>query len=357
MISKNVRNVGMTPEQIVTTFNSTPNAEYDNSDKTPWFIPPEGLEKFTIDKPCTVICDVLQFPMSIDINRSYYDMTKGDFTKLDDKFWYERPVYVHKNFPKQLVCARTFSQSFSKDEVTGKYRVDPQDSVCSYIQEDWNNRRSLLDNYSIFLLRLHPNADLGIEDYKFVVYVDKSSRFAKMLAEEYGLCINATPPVLDYLGFYRYDEMGRTIRARFTTKTDSFPTANGKSEQHSWVECTKLDFNSDARKKPLTDEEIEWIMNLDLDGCITRPTKDEYDTFMKDVAGMKTALKRDVPERPMNPTVPKEENAFLKDDTPDTGLNMGSAPVGSGTTPISSNTVMEEEESVVNGDTKDDDWD
>ena len=143
-------------------------------DKTAWFTPPEGIEKWAPTKAGYYHFDVLQMHML----RDNYEMRKitgeRSFNQNADNYWFDRQVTVHGAYPMYLPCANTFGVELERNE-EGKWFPKAKDSICKYIHENYPavTPRQVNTTYSIMLLRLHNIGEDGNTTYKYVFYVDK----------------------------------------------------------------------------------------------------------------------------------------------------------------------------------------
>lgn len=244
-------------------------------DKTSWYTVPEGLEKFETPKQEVSVCfDVLDFTMGIKYHPVF--MKANIWDVLGKPFWY-MPIQVHEVFPKVTVCNKTFSPK----------KVD-NDLVCNFL---WENQqydfRRVKKGYTLMLLRLHPNEELGIKDYKYVVHLDTNGKLANAIIDEWQKA--CTMNDLEVIDFSKWDT-GLTVKA-------FFHQIQAKVGNPFWG-CDVVKFIE--RKNPIPESDYEFLSNLDLCAGISKPTEEDY-------AELCELIKEKVPSKDGTMPVPKEE--------------------------------------------------
>lgn len=284
---------------IVNNENRTP------VDKTAWYKAPAGLEQFRIpDKDVLVKFDVLEYKLTNQYHQHFLDANCWD---ARGKYYWNYNVRVHECFPQTIVCNKNYDLKRSGN-----------DPICNLLwdeKEEYDYKR-FNKSYTILLLRVHPNEELGITDYKFMYYIDTPGKLMKAIEEAYNKAMTRK----DYtkIQFFSWYDEGCTIEAFFS----ELSTPLG----FKFRGCNDVTFV--RREKPLTEDECIFLEELDMCAGVPRPTEDEYGTFLeyfknkaprKDgtagtAEGVKTPEK---PEEPVNeePTDP----VFKKSDTDDIG--------------------------------------
>lgn len=247
-----------TAEQFI-AYNNGEGVERPQFNKTAWFNMPNGLELFpTPQQEGVVKFDVIDFTISQAFhpwfaNKNIWDVTGRSFWNF--------PVVVHEIFPKSLVCNKTF-----------KPKIADNDAVCNYL---WDNKdtldfRKVKKTYTILLLRLHPNAELGITDFKYVVHIDTNGKLAKAISELWEKAIARKE--VSKISFSNIDD-GLTLEAFF----HKIPTKIGLP---FWG-CDDVSFVK--REVPIPDADKEFLSNLDICSCVQMPTEDDVNAFMEHI--------------------------------------------------------------------------
>lgn len=297
----NYREVGLNPERLKKLQEEArkaveTGADNNNNvvDKTAWFTPPEGIEKWAPTKAGYYHFDVLQMHML----RDNYEMRKitgeRSFNQNADNYWFDRQVTVHGAYPMYLPCANTFGVELERNE-EGKWYPKAKDSICKYIHENYPavTPRQVNLTYSIMLLRLHNIGEDGNTTYKYVFYVDTHGKFANILYDEYKQMLGVS--LDENAFFYTYGKLGKTVKARFAELQKELPASNGGTSVAKWIGCNKIDFVD--RKDPLTDADLEFISKIEVDNLIKHPTAEEYDLMCAKISGKSVGQTRPAPVR------------------------------------------------------------
>jgi hypothetical protein len=225
--------------------------------KSAWYKMPEGLELFDTPKQEVFMkFDVLDFTLTA---KMHSDLAKqGAWDVVGQSYWYY-PVSVHECFPKAVVCNRTFSLKKADNDV-----------VCRYL---WDNQdidfRRIRKTYSILLLRLHPNADLGITDYKYVLHIDTNGKLQKAIMTAWDKAIARKD--LNKINFSKWDESGMSVEAFF----HQIPNKVG----NPYWGCDDITFIK--REVPIPDADKAFLDSLDICAGIVQETPESYTEFIE----------------------------------------------------------------------------
>ena len=227
-------------------------------DKTAFFTAPNGLVKFEIpNKKVQVKFDVLEFKLTNPLHKDFINAGVWD---VRGQYYWNYFVTVHEAFPKSIVCMKNY-------EVGKKAK---HDAVCDLL---WNEKAldytRISKRYVVMLLRLHPNAELGINDYTFAYYVDTYGKLAKAITETLDKYLNRND--ITKVNFSKWDDTGLTVTAFFS----ELPSSLGKS----YFGTNDVDFI--PREKQLTQDECNFLESLDMCAGIKKPTDAEYEDFCK----------------------------------------------------------------------------
>ena len=225
-------------------------------DKTSFYNAPKGLVKFEIpNKKVQVKFDVLEFKLTNPLHKDFINAGVWD---VRGQYYWNYFVTMHEAFPKSIVCLKNY-------EVGKKAKHDP---VCDLL---WNEKAldytRISKRYVIMLLRLHPNAELGINDYTFAYYVDTYGKLAKAITETLDKYLNRND--ITKVNFSKWDDTGLTVTAFFS----ELPSSLGKS----YFGTNDVDFI--PREKQLTQDECNFLESLDMCAGIQKPTDAEYEDF------------------------------------------------------------------------------
>lgn len=291
-------------DQIVAMANGT-KAEQNREpfNRTAWYKAPEGLKQFETPKQEVVVkMDVLNFPLNGLMNKDLLD--SGTFDTREMVYW-NQSVMVHESFPESIVCNKTFD-----------IRRASNDSVCTWC---WDNKdvvdyRKATKRYTLMLLRIHPNEALGITDYTYMYSLDSHGKFAKAIAEAWGKASKRNDT--SKMFFYEWDECGCSLEVFFSKQTSPVGFEFWGTNDVSFV----------PRSKPLTDEDVKFISELNLCDGIVKPTEEEYQAFLEKFSEKAPQKNGTVAPVNVTPTVKSEptvhktyeappETVVTKDDT------------------------------------------
>lgn len=252
----NFKGNGFTAEQLINMRTGNQSGEKPTYNKVSWFNAPENLPLFETPKQEVLLkCDILDFRLSTQFHSGLAQT--GVWESLGQYYWYY-PVTVHECFPHSIVCNKTFDPKRTSN-----------DPVCNYTWEHQEvDFKRVKRAYTVLLLRIHPNEELGITDYKFVVHVDTHGKFASAVMTAWDKAIARKD--FAKVDFSKWDEKGMSVEAFFT----KLPSKIGQS----YWGCNDVTFVK--REKQLTTEDINFLDSLDICACIKRPSTEEYADFM-----------------------------------------------------------------------------
>lgn len=261
-MSVNLNHTSLSAEALIKICrgeNATSEQTKNNApvDKTAFYVPPKGLVKFEVpNKRVQVKFDVLEFKLT---NPLHKDFINSGIWDARGQYYWNYFVTVHEAFPKSLVCMKNY-------EVGKKAK---HDAVCDLL---WNEKNldytRISKRYVVMLLRLHPNAELGINDYTFAYYVDTYGKLAKAISETLDKYLNRND--ITKVNFSKWDNTGLTVTAFFS----ELPSSLGKS----YFGTNDVDFI--PREKQLTQDECNFLESLDMCAGIHKPTDAECEDFV-----------------------------------------------------------------------------
>ena len=255
------RHTSLTADELISMKNGGTIGSGDNRepvDKTAWYKAPEGLEQFkTPNQEIVVRFDVLEFQLTNKIHKDFVDAGCWDAT---GKYYWNYNVCVHECFPKTIVCNKTYD-----------FKKSAYDAVCTTLwdQKDIYDYRDFNKRYVVMLLRVHPNKELGIDDYKFMYYIDTPGKLMKAIEEAYDKANKRKD--FSKLSFFNWYEDGCSIEAFFS----ELKAPNGIK---FWG-CNDITFI--PREKPLTEQDCEMLEHIDMCAGVPHPTNEEYAEFME----------------------------------------------------------------------------
>lgn len=236
-------------------------------DRTAFYKAPKGLVQFhTPKQKCRVTFDVLGFQYTKPYHPKFLKAGVWDIT---GKFFWNYHISVHECFPKTVVCRKNFE--------LGKRAV--KDGVCTYM---WENQdidfKKVNHNYVVMFLRLHPNKELGINDYTYAYHIDTPGKLYAAIDKEYEKYINRDDD--SKRDFYFWDSRGLSVEAYFS----ELPTNMGTK---FWG-CNDVSFV--PRTTPIPDADGEFICGVDICSGIDIPSEEDVADFLayfKDKAPLK----------------------------------------------------------------------
>lgn len=316
------RNFGFTPDRI-RQMKENAESNIKTTDKLWWFKQPENVKNLTITEPGVYKFDVLQFPLKYSYHPYFAKQKIYDLG--ENPVWFDREVRVHSFGAHSSVCKRSFGSSYNPE--LKSFESDP---VCEFMFTDENREKKLYQKtdktFNVFVIRLHPNSPLGNTDYEIMTFASTRGIFAKKLYEEYEANVAVND---ESISFYRWDNLGKSIKARFVEREKNIAGRNVK-----WIECDKIDFFE--RPAEISDAEFETIINLNIDDCISEYNESECNKIVE-------ALKKSETSASFNPEEFEETTSSTED-------NVFNEPVSS---------VMKETESAASsesGTISDDEW-
>lgn len=234
------------------------NTNREPVDKTAWYKAPAGLEQFRIpDKDVLVKFDVLEYKLTNQYHQHFLDANCWD---ARGKYYWNYNVRVHECFPKTIVCNKNYDLKRAGN-----------DPICNLLwdEKDEYDYKRFNKSYTILLLRVHPNEELGIDDYKFMYYIDTPGKLVKAIDEAYSKAMTRK----DYtkIQFFSWYDEGCTVEAFFS----ELDTPLG----FKFRGCNDVTFV--RREEPLTEDDCTFLEELDMCAGVPKPTEEEYAEFIE----------------------------------------------------------------------------
>lgn len=289
------RNFGFTPARLQQMKENAEN-NAGASNRFWWFKQPENVKNFNITEPGVYKFDVLQFPLKYSYHPYFAKQKIYDLG--ENPVWFDREVRVHSFGSHSSVCKRSFGTSYNAELKT--FESDP---VCEFMFADENRDKKLYQKtdktFNVFVIRLHPNSPLGNTDYEIMTFASTRGIFAKKLYEEYEANVAVND---ESISFYRWDNLGKSLKARFVEREKNIAGRNVK-----WIECDKIDFFD--RPAEISDAEFETIINLNIDDCISEYNEDACSKIVESLKKSETSASSSPEE---SEDVKSDDNTFIE---------------------------------------------
>ena len=153
--------------------------------------------------------------------------------------------------------------------------------------------------FNVFVIRLHPNSPLGNTGYEIMTFASTRGIFAKKLYEEYEANVAVND---ESISFYRWDNLGKSLKARFVEREKNIAGRNVK-----WIECDKIDFFD--RPAEISDAEFETIINLNIDDCISEYNEDACNKIVEALNKSETSVSSNPEE---SEDAKADDNTFIE---------------------------------------------
>lgn len=289
------RNFGFTPARLQQMKENAEN-NAGTSNRFWWFKQPENVKNFNITEPGVYKFDVLQFPLKYSYHPYFAKQKIYDLG--ENPVWFDREVRVHSFGSHSSVCKRSFGTSYNAELKT--FENDP---VCEFMFADENRDKKLYQKtdktFNVFVIRLHPNSPLGNTGYEIMTFASTRGIFAKKLYEEYEANVAVND---ESISFYRWDNLGKSLKARFVEREKNIAGRNVK-----WIECDKIDFFD--RPAEISDAEFETIINLNIDDCISEYNEDACNKIVEALNKSETSVSSNPEE---SEDAKADDNTFIE---------------------------------------------